>query len=263
MVVGTFFGIAFLEIGVKTDLFRIWVFQICWHRESSTFTASSFRIWNSSAGTPSPPLGLFIAMLPEAHLTSHSRMFGSRGVTAALRLSRSQRPFSYSVSVYSCRLFLIISVSPCSSLHLSLIALVFSWNVPILSPIFWRNSLVFPFYCFSLFLCIVPWKSSASVSLLFSETLPSVGFIFPFSLAFHFSSFLNCLSGLIRQPWWLRQYNLPGIQGTWVRSLGCKDPLEEGMATHSSILAWRIPMDRAAWWATVHGVAKSRTRLSH
>ena len=47
-----------------------------------------------------------------------------------------------------------------------------------------------------------------------------------------------------------------------VRSLGWEDPLEEGIATHSSVLAWRIPMDRGAWWATVHGVAKSQTRLS-
>ena len=46
-----------------------------------------------------------------------------------------------------------------------------------------------------------------------------------------------------------------------VRSLGQKDPLEEGMATHSSILAWRIPMDRGAWWAAVQRVAKSWTRL--
>ena len=43
---------------------------------------------------------------------------------------------------------------------------------------------------------------------------------------------------------------------------GLEDPLEEGMATHSSMLAWRIPMDRGAWRATVHGVAKSWTRLS-
>ena len=41
--------------------------------------------------------------------------------------------------------------------------------------------------------------------------------------------------------------------------LGWKDPLEEGMAIHSSILAWRIPMDREAWGATVHGVTKSQT----
>ena len=48
----------------------------------------------------------------------------------------------------------------------------------------------------------------------------------------------------------------------WVRSLGWEDPMEEGMATHSSILAWRIFMDRGAWQATVHGVAKSWTGLS-
>ena len=45
----------------------------------------------------------------------------------------------------------------------------------------------------------------------------------------------------------------------WVRSLGWEDPLEEGMATHSSILAWRIPVDRGAWRATVHRVTKSHT----
>ena len=44
---------------------------------------------------------------------------------------------------------------------------------------------------------------------------------------------------------------------TWVPSLSWEDPLEKGMATHSCILAWRIPMDRHAWWVTVHGVAES------
>ena len=56
--------------------------------------------------------------------------------------------------------------------------------------------------------------------------------------------------------------NLPAMQETWIRSLGWEDPLEEGMATHSSVLAWRIPMDREAWWATVPGVSKSQTQLS-
>ena len=58
--------------------------------------------------------------------------------------------------------------------------------------------------------------------------------------------------------------NLPAMQEIWVHSLGWEDPLEEGMATHSSILAWRIPMDRGAWRATVLGVAESDTteRLS-
>ena len=56
--------------------------------------------------------------------------------------------------------------------------------------------------------------------------------------------------------------NLPAMQETQVRSLGWEDPQEEGMATHSSILAWRIPMDRRAWQVTVHGAAKSRIKPS-
>ena len=52
--------------------------------------------------------------------------------------------------------------------------------------------------------------------------------------------------------------NLPAMQETQVPSLDQEDPLEKGMATHSSVLAWEIPWteDRGAWWATVHGVAK-------
>ena len=53
--------------------------------------------------------------------------------------------------------------------------------------------------------------------------------------------------------------NLPAMQETCVQSLGWEDPLEEGMATHSSVLAWRIAKDKRAWWATVHGVTKSQT----
>ena len=80
-----FLALPFFGIGMKTDLFQstgghCWVFQICWHIVCSTFTASSFKIWNSSTGIPSPPLALFIVMLPKAHLTSHSRMSGSRWV---------------------------------------------------------------------------------------------------------------------------------------------------------------------------------------
>ena len=53
--------------------------------------------------------------------------------------------------------------------------------------------------------------------------------------------------------------NLPAMWETWVQSLCWEDPLEEGMTTHSIILAWRIPMDRGAWWDTVHGATKSWT----
>ena len=51
--------------------------------------------------------------------------------------------------------------------------------------------------------------------------------------------------------------------GDGVQSLGWEDPLEKGMATHSSILAWRNAIDRGAWWATIHGVTKSWTRQSN
>ena len=57
--------------------------------------------------------------------------------------------------------------------------------------------------------------------------------------------------------------NLPAMQETWVQSLGWDDPLEQGMVTHSSILAWRIPVDRGPWWATVPRVSKSQTQLSN
>ena len=77
-------ALPFFGTGMKTDLFQscghCWVFQICWHIECSTSTASSFRIWNSSPGIPSPPLALFVVMLPKAHLTSHFKMSGSRWV---------------------------------------------------------------------------------------------------------------------------------------------------------------------------------------
>ena len=56
--------------------------------------------------------------------------------------------------------------------------------------------------------------------------------------------------------------NLPAMRKTWVRSLGWEDTLQEGMASHFSILAWRTLMDRGAWLATIHGVLKSQTGLS-
>ena len=56
--------------------------------------------------------------------------------------------------------------------------------------------------------------------------------------------------------------NSPAVRETWAQSLGWEDSLEEGMATQSSILAWRIPMGRRPWRAIVHGVTESQTRLS-
>ena len=92
-------ALPFFGIGMKTDLFQsrghCWVFQICWYVEYSTFTASSFRIWNSSAGILSPPLALFVVMLPKAHLTLQSRISGSRWVITPSWFSGSLRFLLY------------------------------------------------------------------------------------------------------------------------------------------------------------------------
>ena len=61
--------------------------------------------------------------------------------------------------------------------------------------------------------------------------------------------------------WVKKQPVMQETQETQFQSLGQEDPLEEAMATHSSILAWRIPMDRGAWWTTVQRVSKSHTQL--
>ena len=130
--------------------------------ERSTFTAPSSRIWNSSTGIPSLPLALFcsalftstslalfVAILPKAHLTSHSRMSGSRWVITSSWLSGSWRSFLYSSSVYSRHLFLISSAYVRSIPFLSIIEPIFAWNVPLVSLIFWKRSLVFPILLFS------------------------------------------------------------------------------------------------------------------
>ena len=96
-LVWAFFGIAFLWDWNENWPFPVmWpllsFFQICWH-ECSTLTASSFRIWNSSAGILSRQLALFIVMPYKTHLTLHSRMSGSRWVITPSWLSGSWRSF--------------------------------------------------------------------------------------------------------------------------------------------------------------------------
>ena len=122
-------ALPFLGIGMKTDFFQscghCWVFQICCNTECSTFTASSFRIWDSSTGIPAPPLALFAVMLPKTHLTSHP---------GCLALSEWSHYHDYPVMkiffVYSCHLFLISSASVRSIPFLSFIEPIFAWNVP-------------------------------------------------------------------------------------------------------------------------------------
>ena len=179
---------------MKTDLFQSCghcrVFQICWHIECSTFTVSSFRIWNSSTGIPSLPLALFVMMLPKAHLTSHFRMSGSRWVITPLWLSGSWRSFLNSSSVYSCHLFLISSVSVRSISFLSFIVPIFAWHVPFISLIFLKRSLVFPILLFSsislhwslkkafLSLRAILWNSAFTWVYLFFSPLPFTSLLF-------------------------------------------------------------------------------------
>ena len=99
----TLFSTAFLGNWMRTDIFQscghCWVFQICWHIECNTLLASSFRVLNSSTGISSHPLALLTAVLPKAHLTSHSRMSRSGWMTTPLWLSGSLRSVLHS-SVY-------------------------------------------------------------------------------------------------------------------------------------------------------------------
>ena len=187
VVVWTFFGLPFFVIGMKADFFQCcghWrVFQVCWHIECSPSTASSFSIWNSSAGIPSPPLALFTVMLLlKPHLTFHFRIIGSRWVITPLWLSGSWRSSLHSSSVYSCHLFLISSASVRSIPFLSFIVPIFAWNVPLISLIFLKRSLVFPILLFSS--ASLHWSPrKAFLSLLaILWTLHSDGYIFPFLL---------------------------------------------------------------------------------
>ena len=194
----TFFVNALLWIGMKTDLFsscgHCRVFQICWHIECSALTASSFRIWNSLAGLPSPPVALFILMLPKAHLTLHTRMSGSRWVITPLWLSRSLRSFLYSSFVYTCYLFLISSASVRLVPFLPFPMPIFVWNVPLVSLSFLKRSLVFPSLLFSSISLHCSLRSFFFPPPCYSlELFIQTGKSFLFSFAFQFSSFLICL----------------------------------------------------------------------
>ena len=180
---------------MKTDLFQsydhCWVFQVCWHIECSIFTVSSFRIRNSSTGIPSPPLTLFVGILLKAHLTLHSRCL-ALGECSHYCDFWVVKIFFYS-SVYFCHLFLISSASVRSIPFLSFIVPFFAWNVPLVSLIFLKRSLVFPILLFSSMSLHWSLRKLSYLSLMFFGTLNSYGYIFLFLFAFCFPSFHNYL----------------------------------------------------------------------
>ena len=182
---------------MKTDLFQscghCWVFQICWHIECSTFTASSFRIWNSWTGIPSPPLALFIVMFSKARLTSHSRMSDSRWVITPSWLSGSW--------ILSCTVLLCILATSSSSLLRLLGPYHFC---PLLNPSLHE---MVPWYLW--FLEEISSLSHSIVFLYFFALITEEGFLisscyslelctemlisFIFSFAFHFPCFHSYL----------------------------------------------------------------------
>ena len=111
------------------------VFQICWHIECSTFTAASFRIWNSSTGIPSPSLAMCVVMLPKVHLSSDSRMSGSRWATTPSWLSGSLRFFVWFFCAFC--VFCIVLLCILKSLQLLLGPYCFC---PLSCPSFFHNT---------------------------------------------------------------------------------------------------------------------------
>ena len=189
-------ALPFFGIGMKSDIFQscghCWVFQICWHIECNIFTASSFRIWSSTTGIPSPPLVLFIVMLPKAHLTSHSRISGSWWVITPSWLSGSLRSFFVQFYVFLSSLiilcfFYVHTISVLYWAHLCMKCCLGTSNfLEEISSL--SHSVVFLYFfaliaeegflispCYSLELCI------------------QMGISFYFSFAFSCSSFLSYL----------------------------------------------------------------------
>ena len=186
---------------MKTDLFHFcghcWVFQTCSHIECSTFTASSFRIWNSSTGIPSPPLALFIVMLSKAHLTSHSKMSGSRLVITSSWLSLLGNFKSPSHQLSFCLLNLPQSLPEQTLSHLGCLVLCPPWQplqkVQVLS--WWgsrQRPLPWPAPGSTLHLCFL-WPLGFKTTLQIFPILPSYCLASPLSPTFstYFSFFLS------------------------------------------------------------------------
>ena len=121
-------------------------------------------------------------MLHKAHLTSHSRMSGYRWMITPSWLSGMWRSFLYSSSMYSCHLFLISSAFVRSIPFLSFIVPIFAWNVPLVSLIFLKRSLVFPVLLFSSISLHWSLRKAFLSLLLFFGTPHSDGYIFPILL---------------------------------------------------------------------------------
>ena len=187
-------ALPFFGIGMKTDLF--WpcghrsVFQICGHIECGTLT-SSFRIWNSSTGIPSPPLALFVVLLPKTHLTLHSRI--------ALGEWSHDHGFLGHEDLFCVVLCILATSSQCLLLllgpyHLCPLLCPFLHEVFLWYLIFLKRSLVFPILFFSPI--SLHWSLRKAflpvLAILWNSAFKGVYLSF-FSFNFRFSSFLSYL----------------------------------------------------------------------
>ena len=153
---------------------------------------------NSSAGISSPSLAFLVIMLPKAHLMSYSSIWLYVSDTAT-SLSWSLWLFLYSPSVLSCHLFLFSSASFRSLTFKSLIVPIFAWSVPLISPLFLKRSILFTILLLSSNSYSVHlWKLSY-IPLLFSGSLHSIQYIFPFLL---------CVSLLLFSQLFLRPFQV-------------------------------------------------------
>ena len=162
--------------------------------------ASSFRMWNSSTGIPSPLLALFVLMLPKVHLTSHSKMSGSGWVITPSSLSGSWRSFLCSSSVYSCHLFLISSacyIHTVSILYCAHFCMKYSLGISDLLEAISSLSHSIVFLSFFALIAEEGFLISSCYSL---EFCIHMDMSFFFSFAFCFSSFLSYLLGFLQQP---------------------------------------------------------------
>ena len=150
-----------------------------------------FRIWNSSAGIPSPPLTLFVGMLPKAHLTSHSRMSGSRWVFTPSWLSGSLRSFTSLLAILWNSVFRWVQFSSVTRLCLILCDPM-DCNTPDLpvhyqlpkftqTHVHWVRDAIQPSH---------PLSSPSPPAFSLSQHQGQMGISFLFSFAFHFSSLL-------------------------------------------------------------------------
>ena len=187
VVVWAFLGIC-LSLGLDGNwpfpvLWPLLSFQICWHIECSSFTSSSFMIWSRSTGIASPLLALFewwFLSPTWLHIPGCLALADHTIVVIWVR-----KIFFGQFSCVFLPPLLNIFCSVRSIPFLPFIVPIFAWNVPLISLISLKGSLVFPILLFSSIFCIDHWGRLSYLSLLFFRTLHSNGHMFPFLLCFY------------------------------------------------------------------------------